>query len=96
MLQEKQAKIIHESTGTKQLEVLYILPIMMTFICPIASVMGPAKTRKGREVTIPTATVQPIIKREDSTGGSIAAYKSSRYLNETKLFDESIIRNVCI
>ena len=42
-----------------------ILPITITFICPIESVIGPEKTRKGSDVTMPTATVHPIIKRED-------------------------------
>ena len=43
------------------------------------SVIGPEKTRKGSEVTIPTATVHPIMNRDDST--SMFAYKSSKYLS---------------
>ena len=57
----------------------YTLPITITFICPMESVMGPEKTRKGSEVTIPTATVHPIMNRDDST--SMFAYKSSKYLS---------------
>ena len=41
------------------------IPITITFMCPIESVIGPEKTRNGSDVTIPTATVHPIMNRDD-------------------------------
>ena len=49
------------------------IPKMMTFMWPMVSVMGPLKMRKGKDVTMPTATVQPMRKR--------GAPKSSRCQN---------------
>ena len=42
--------------------------------------IGPEKTRNGSDVTIPTATVHPIMNRDDWT--SMFEYKSSKYLNQ--------------
>ena len=56
------------------------IPITITFMCPIESVIGPEKTRNGSDVTIPTATVHPIMNRDDCT--SMFEYKSSKYLNQ--------------
>lgn len=60
-----QFQFFHDNIYRSMKVLFIILPITITFICPIESVMGPEKTRKGSDVTMPTATVHPIMKRED-------------------------------